>query len=47
MFRREEARAKYSGIGFIRNEAERAVQRAFISAPRNSLLRTQQTEEKM
>jgi hypothetical protein len=44
MFRSEQPRAKYSGIDFVRSKA---VHRAFISARRNSLSRTQQTEEEM
>jgi hypothetical protein len=39
--------AKKFRIGFVRDKAERAVHRAFISATRNSLSRTQQTEEEM
>jgi hypothetical protein len=36
-----------SGVGLVRSQAERAVQRAFILANRNSLLRRQPTEKEM
>jgi hypothetical protein len=47
MFRRAQAHAKIIPDRPRSPQAERAIHRAFISAHRNSLLRTQQTEEEM
>jgi hypothetical protein len=47
MFRCAQQHAKKFWIDSIGSKPERSIHRAFISAPRNSLSRTQQTEEEM
>jgi hypothetical protein len=48
IFRGARARTRINtGVGLVHSQAERAVQRAFILADRNSLLRRQPTEKEM